>query len=124
MRVWLQRAGLTVLLLFLVAFTLVAALLGPYVKDDVELDHIVRAVALDWRDFGEEQARTRLQYELDRRQIGLQVADSDCVFEVPEPEWRVVRCAWSVDVEVPFVDNSIPLSFESEAEVAPDGDLR
>jgi len=99
------------------------ALFGPYVQDDRALDRIVQAVALDWRDFGLETARTRLQYELDRQRIGLQVSDDDCTFEVLEGGTRVVRCAWAVEVPLPLSSRRIPMSFRSEARMEPDGDL-
>jgi hypothetical protein len=100
-----------------------ASLVAPMFADDWKLDGAVRAVALDWRDFGEEEARVRMQYELDHRRIGLQVSDDDCALTETATE-RTVRCAWDVDVHVPLVGVDIPLAFSSEATVTPDGDVR
>jgi hypothetical protein len=101
----------------------VVALVFPYVRDDLVLDRVVRAVALDWRDYGEDRARGRLEYELDNRGIGLQVADNDCALKRQEAD-KVVRCAWSVEVEVPFLPWSVPLAFRSIATLGPTGDIR
>jgi hypothetical protein len=100
-----------------------AAVLGPYVLDDRKLDAIVKVVALDWRDFGEERARGRLEVELDQRSVGSQVRDEDCRFE-QEGDDRVVRCAWTVQVEVLLLDRTFPLSFQSTARITGSGDMR
>ncbi len=100
----------------------VSWLIGPYALDDQQLDAIVMAVALDWRDFGQKQADQRLQYELDR-QVGLQVGDDACGL-TEDDAGRHVRCAWSVRVPLPGAARVIPLSFASEATITPDGDLR
>ena len=101
----------------------VGAWVGPFLRDDAKLDWIVRVVALDWRDFGEDKARSRLQFELDRQRIGLQVRDEDCAL-VEEGEVRGVRCAWTAELRVPFSEMSVPLGFSSAAEVGGDGTLR
>ena len=77
--VWLALAGI---LAAAVSIPGIAAsiLVGPYLLDDWRLDHIVRAVALDWRDFGMEKAKERLQFELDRQGIGEQIGDDTCLF--------------------------------------------
>jgi hypothetical protein len=123
-RSWVRVVSLTTFLAVSVPLVAVFALIGPYLKDDRRLDRIVRAVALDWRDFGREKAVTRLQYELDHERIGLQVSDEDCVLDEPEPGTKRVRCAWQADVQIPLIGASFPLAFESEARVGPDGDLR
>lgn len=101
-----------------------AATLYPYVRDDVVLDRVVRSVALDWRDFDTETARTRLQYELDRRQIGLHVGDEDCALTEDADGHRAVRCAWTVELAVPLSEQRLPLAFSSEARLTPDGRLQ
>ena len=123
MRKWLVRALIALLLVPLAAAAGFGALVGPYFLDDQRLDGAVMAVALDWRDFGQGKARERLQYELDHRGIGLQVGDDDCAFD-EQGGTRIVRCEWAVDVAVPMTAKIIPLSFESRAEIAADGDLR
>jgi hypothetical protein len=122
--VWPRRAALAALLLVGTCVVVATALVGPYVQDDHTLDQVVRAVALDWRDFGLETAQTRLQHELDRQRIGLQVSDGDCAFQEVEGGTRVVHCAWEVEVRVPLLSRGIPMSFRSEARVEPDGHLR
>lgn len=126
---WLKRFAVVMALATGLAAAVCTAVLGPYVRDDLTLDHTVRAVALDWRDFGEEQARQRLLYELDHRRIGTWVADEDCALEAgdavadAEPPERVVRCDWTADIAVPGADLVIPLRFRSSATVAPSGDI-
>jgi len=95
----------------------------PYVRDDLVLDRVVLAVALDWRDFGRDKARARLEYELDHQGIGLQVTDEDCAL-VEEERVRRVECAWTADVRVPLLEISVPLNFRSVAELSPDGTTR
>ena len=109
-------------LLVLVAL-LGVSMVGPYMQDDRHLDQLVRAVALDWRDFGLERAQSRLQYELDRQRVGLQVADNDCTFEEPADRVREVRCQWHADVPIPLVARTFPMDFVSQARIEPDGDL-
>jgi hypothetical protein len=96
--------------------------LFPYYRDDRALDTVVRVVALDWRDFGEPAARTRLEYELDHRGIGMWVEDRDCALS--DGDVREVRCDWSIDVPVPGTRWSVPLAFSSRADLLPDGDVR
>lgn len=107
-----------------VGFVLVAggAWVGPWVIDDLRLDWVVIAVALDWRDFGHEHARRRLQYELDNQNIGMQVADHDCVLRALPTGVREVRCDWHVDLAV-LGSPGVRLPFSSRAVVDPDGRL-
>ncbi len=101
----------------------ITVMAGPFVRDDWLLDRIVRAVALDWRDFGRDRARARLEYELDHNGIGLHVRDDDCTL-VEEPSGvRRVTCAWEVRFVVPASGMGWPLSFGSEASIGTDGDL-
>jgi hypothetical protein len=95
----------------------------PYYRDDRVLDKVVREVAMDWRDFGEERARARLEYELDRARIGLWVGDGDCEL-VREGDLRRVRCAWRVDLAVPGTDRRLTLAFGSAVSLRPDGLLQ
>lgn len=98
-------------------------LVGPFLRDDLALDRVVQAVALEWRDFGRERAWERLQYELDHHAVGMQVADEDCVLEERAGK-RIVECAWTAQVRVPGLSWPPTLSFSSRAVVMPDGDLR
>ena len=123
-RGWVRTVSMASFLAVSVPLVVVFALIGPLLRDDRRLDHIVRATALDWRDFGREKAVLRLQYELDHQRIGLQVSDADCGLDEPEPGTRRVRCAWVGEVQVPLIGKSFPLAFESEATIGPDGDLR
>ncbi len=119
---WLNRFTWAFLVAWTALAALVAAVVGPYVRDDIALDQTVRAVALDWRDFGEDRARERLLYELDHRAIGAQVGDDDCRLR-EEGDARVVRCAWRASIPIPGTAWAIPLRFGSAAAVAPDGDI-
>lgn len=119
--VWLALATLLVAAVGIPAAG-AAALVGPYFLDDWRLDHIVRAVALDWRDFGQDKAKERLQYELDHQGIGPQIGDDTCRF-VEQDGARRIDCAWTVDVRLPGMKQAFPLAFASTAKVTADGDL-
>ena len=119
-----QVVGLVVLALLAGAVVLIGVVTGPYIRDDLVLDRVVRTVALDWRDFGEEKARSRLQYELDHRSIGMQVGDDDCALESTPAGERAVRCDWGVTLEVPATGLVFPLAFSSHVVIAEDGSLR
>ncbi|MFT7519069.1 MAG: hypothetical protein ACI9MC_001208 [Kiritimatiellia bacterium] len=121
---WLRIAGGTALGGCMLAGLIVSVVVYPFVRDDVLLDRTVGAVALDWRDFGEAQAISRLQYELDHQGIGLQVGDDDCAFVQDEDGAKHVTCSWAVEVGIPLTRSSVPLAFSSVATVRPDGDLR
>ena len=82
---------------------------------------IVRAVALDWRDFGEAEARERLAFELDSQGIWQGVGDDHCRLESAESGARRIHCAWDVEVQAWW--GVFPMSFESEARMNPAGDL-
>jgi len=97
--------------------------LAPLFRADMALDDLVRAVALDWRDFGQQRAEERLQLEMSQQGLERFVSVDDCVFE-PTEAGRVVRCAWGTSLLVPVVRRRIPLRFASRALIAPDGDLR
>lgn len=121
---WFKRLTVVVGLAFGLAALVCAVVLGPYVRDDMALDWAVRAVALDWRDFGEEQALERLQFELDNQGIGPWVADEDCALANLEDDTaRAVSCRWTAHIEVPGSDLVIPLHFESTATIAGGGDI-
>jgi hypothetical protein len=118
----LRLAG-TLLLALVVLLAIPAWVLAPFFLDDRRLDGIVRVVALDWRDFGEERARARLEAELDQRGVGSQVRDESCTFATEGSE-RVVHCDWTVFVEVPILTRTYPLSFTSVARITEGGDLQ
>lgn len=120
---WLKRLLATLVLacgLVCLATTLV---IGPWVRDDLRLDWVVRAVALDWRDQGLEAAHTRLQYELDHQDIGGWVADDDCRLQEQETQ-RVVECTWTAELNIPMTQRTIPIPFSSRAAVTEDGDIQ
>jgi hypothetical protein len=110
-----------VTLLGLVSVPLATVL--PLLRDDWALDRIVVAVALDWRDFGEDKARQRLQYELDHAGIGGQVSDEACTFGAEPDDVRAIACRWGVSVDLPLVTRRIPLAFESVARIDRRGGL-
>ena len=118
----LRLAG-TLTLAFVVLLAIPVWILAPFFLDDRRLDGIVRVVALDWRDFGEERARARLEAELDQRGVGSQVRDESCTFATEGAD-RVVRCDWTVFVEAPILARTYPLSFGSVARITEGGDLR
>ena len=113
----------TLVLALVVLLAIPVWVLAPFFLDDRRLDGIVRVVALDWRDFGEERARARLEAELDQRGVGSQVRDESCTFATEGTE-RVVHCDWTVFVEVPILARTYPLSFTSVARITEGGDLR
>jgi hypothetical protein len=122
-RMWIPVALSAVLLgpLALI-LTVVVGVLGPWLLDDARLDWTVRAVVLDWRDFGQSAAVARLQYELDHQGIGMQVGDEHCVFHTAEDASREVRCEWSAKVDVPYV-GAVGVPFSSRARVDRHGRL-
>jgi hypothetical protein len=101
-----------------------AVLVGPYLLDDWRLDHVVRAVALDWRDFGRDKAKERLQYELDHQRVGQQIGDDTCNFVEQAGGDRSVDCRWAVSVRIPGTKSVIPLAFASTATITAAGDLQ
>lgn len=111
--------GLLAVVVVLVAVPIIRV--APLFRDDRALDWIVVSVALDWRDFGEDVARQRLQYELDHQGVGAQVGDQDCGIGLDDQGLRRVACAWSVVVELPWIEQRIPLTFESEARLDRNG---
>ncbi len=123
MAAWVKRAVAGAGVLVAGAALGVGVLVGPLVLDDLALDRVVQAVALEWRDFGRERAWERLQYELDHKAVGMQVADEDCALK-SRGENKVVECAWSAEVRLPGTRWAPTLSFTSRAVVMPDGDLR
>lgn len=95
---------------------------GPSFRDDIALDWVVRAVALDWRDFGHGQAVARLQYELDHQGIGGQVTDDHCRLTLTPTGDREVACDWVAELRVPLA-GPVRLPFSSRAVVDRDGRL-
>ena len=121
--VWAGRLAVVMGFLALTPVVATGAVLSPYVLDDLALDRVVRAVALDWRDFGRDAAETRLEYELDREGIGMQVKDDNCVL-AEEEGVKAVECRWQTAFVVPGVPDPVVLPFASRASIAEDGDLR
>ncbi len=97
--------------------------LGPLLRNDYVLDDIVRAVALDVRDFGVEKGTERLRFELASRGLEEHVRADDCTVE-RSARGIDVRCAWEVILDVKVVERRLPIRFSSEAHVTPSGDLR
>ena len=122
-RPWVRVVGIGLAVGGAAAVGLPLVVLGPYVRDDLQLDRVVRAVALDWRDFGEGRARERLEYELDHQRIGGWVEDDDCVLATVGDE-RSVTCAWGVALPVPWTEFVLPVTFRSDATIDPSGDIR
>jgi hypothetical protein len=126
-RSWVGRVFRALLgLLALVLIASVAgtgALLYPYVRDDAKLDHMVRAVALDWRDFGFRKAGERMEYELAHQGIASDHVEKDCRFSKEDDGSRVVSCTWGVVINGPG-GWKVPVDFESRAELDPSGELR
>jgi hypothetical protein len=114
----LYGVATVVLLLAAAPVVMLGVLFGPYFLDDLALDRAVGSAAQDWRDFGEDRGRSRLEYELDQHGIGLHVPDDACTFE-RDADRLSVHCAWEVVVAVPIVDQRVPLSFTSVASVLP-----
>lgn len=99
------------------------ALLFPYFRDDMKVDRIVRAVALDWRDFGIDKAGERFELELKAEGVGPQVGDEDCRFSKKPDGTREVSCVWGIVLNVPG-GLDVPIRFESHAAIDPSGELR
>ena len=111
----------------LVGFTLVAGLiLYPLfrpIRDDWVLDGELMAVALDWRDFGEDKAEQRLEWLLSHRHLQQSVNKEDCEFSRDEQTKKVVSCRWETEVVWPIVGWTLPMEFQSQAAIDPQGEL-
>ncbi len=118
-----RRLVVALVLVSLALLAMPASTILPLIADDYRLDGVVVAVALDWRDFGQEVAQERLQYELDHQSIGSQVGDQDCAFSLDGDGLRLVRCAWEVEVILPGLSRPLPLAFASSAGVDSNGVL-
>ena len=121
---WVRRILAVFAALCAVPVVVAAVVMYPYLRDRLLLDRVVRAVALEWRGFGEDKARTKLQYELDHQGIGLEIGDDDCTLTQPDPEHKRVACAWNVSVPVPLTKYQLPMSFATSTEIGPDGGLQ
>jgi hypothetical protein len=97
--------------------------LGPLLRDDYVLDGVVRAVALDVRDFGVDKGTERLRFELASQGLEDHVGLDDCSVEQGE-QGIDVRCAWEVVLDVRIVERRVPIRFASHAHITPAGDLR
>jgi hypothetical protein len=95
--------------------------LAPLVRDDWALDAIVRAVALDLRDFGEARARERLRFEIAAQGLQDRLDAETCDLDVGASS---VSCAWGVVLTFPVVERSVPLAFSSAARTTSTGDLQ
>ena len=122
MRTWLIRGGVALLAVVLALGAVPAWRIGWLLRDDYMLDGITVAVALDWRDFGMDKAKQRLQYELDRAGLDA-VRDEACKLDETKDGLRKVSCAWTMDLALPLWPHPIPLSFASEASVDRNGVL-
>lgn len=123
METWRRRLVLALAAVVVVAVGVPFATVFPLFRDDYALDAIAVAVALDWRDFGEEAARQRLQFELDHQAINKNVRDESCGLTVGDGGTRRVSCAWQVEVELPGVGWRTTLAFGSDAQIDPNGVL-
>jgi hypothetical protein len=123
LRRWIRRFVAALCLLVTALASVPAARVIPLFRDDMMLDRVVVAVALDWRDFGVEIARRRLQYELDHHRIGQHVGDEDCALDLEGDRVRRVHCRWEVRVHIPAMEEPYPLTFVSTARVDRNGVL-
>jgi hypothetical protein len=96
--------------------------LAPLWIDDWKLDGVVRAVALDVRDFGEEKGWDRLRFELAAQGLEARLPEEQCSVGVADGA-VTVACAWEVVIDVPVVQRRIPLRFRSVGFVDAGGDL-
>jgi hypothetical protein len=119
----LRQVGLGAAVMALALLIGAAIPLGPLLRDDFVLDDVVRAVALDVRDFGVEKGTERLRFELAARGLEDHVRATDCTIEQGE-QGIDVRCAWQVVLDVQVVERRLPIRFSSQAHVTPSGDLR
>lgn len=98
------------------------ALLYPYLRADLTLDRVVRGVALEWRDFGRDRALEKLQFEVDQARVPGVIGEDACALQESDGSRRVA-CEWAVQIALPG-GRSVPLSFESVAEIDAAGELR
>ncbi len=122
LRTWGRRALIGLLLVLVGWATWPALQLLGYVLDDLALDDVAVAIALDWRDFGEAAAQERLSFELDRLGVSDRLPSDACALRAEAGGARAVRCAWTVGLALPGL-RPVPLSFGSEARVTAAGEL-
>ena len=96
--------------------------ISPFLTD-WRLDSEVLGVAMDWRDFGEDKAKSRLGFELQRQKLASHVHFEDCTFNTDADQKRTVTCAWTTEVVLPLIESKVPLSFSSVAIVSTNGDI-
>ena len=118
----LRQVGLGALVTAVALVVGAAIPFGALVRDDYVLDHVVRAVALDVRDFGVDKGQERLRFELAAQGLEDHVRPEDCSIEQGEGGIDV-RCAWEVVLDVAVVRRRVPIRFASVAHVTPSGDL-
>ncbi|MGC6492604.1 MAG: hypothetical protein ACON5B_07140 [Myxococcota bacterium] len=117
LRDWIRAAQLCVL-------GVILAMVGPptlgvveLVREDIRLDQIVIAAALDWRDFGHENAVNRLMADMDASDLKA-ISDTDCRWVDDTPGIYEIRCAWAHELKVALVERTFELSFSSQARVS------
>ena len=111
------RGSSLLLLLLLGAGGLWAWTFGPYYWDFMKLKEINRLVAREWSALGEAKARAMLDSELGKSAMADYVYPQDCQFTKVSPNLMRLHCAYSVDVQYPFVERYRTLSFEVTTDV-------
>jgi len=93
------------------------------IRDAWALQGDLLAVAMDWRDFGENKAVERLGWTLKHRELGESLSMDDCQFQTAPSGDRRVSCVWEVVARWPGLDWHYTLQFEAAAVLDPAGEV-
>lgn len=96
---------------------------GRHHLDAYLMNDVVGTSARTWESFGAVRARQKLDEELRRRNLPGYITPEQCTFAEEPGDVKLVDCAWSVDVYLPFVAEGRRLRFRVAKAVNPDGSL-
>lgn len=118
LRRWSRNGALAAGIAFVVLLGVSAAWVWPALRDDMALERIVRAVALDWRDFGQARAEARLAAELAAHGFD----PAGCGLSLEEDASRHVACSYDVSLGVGTATMKVRVA--AQARTGPDGSLK
>lgn len=100
-----------------------AWLFGPYWVDYYKMEDVVGSAALSWAAFGEPRGKAELVEQLRFREIPDYLTPDACRFYKEAVDVKVVDCDWTVDVQIPLVDQTRRMRFRVTQSAGADGRL-